>query len=100
MKTTYTLMAILVTLLFSQATSAKLADNRANLQFENQIDLNVENEIVNNINEMLLNLEIPEIKTDVTKQLGMSTVELQTNELVQDTGEKLPEFKFKVVFTD
>jgi hypothetical protein len=49
---------------------------------------------------MLANLQAPDIKTNVAKQLDLSTVQLQTNELVQNIGEKLPEFKFKVVFAD
>jgi len=49
---------------------------------------------------MLANIEAPAIKTDAAKQLNIDTVQLQTNELVQNLGKKLPEFKFKVVFAD
>jgi hypothetical protein len=100
MKTTYTIIAILATVLFSQTAAAKLGENRSTNQPENKIELNIEAEIVNNINLMLANVEAPTIKTDVAKQLDIDTVQIQTNELVQQAGAKLPEFKFKVVFAD
>jgi hypothetical protein len=49
---------------------------------------------------MLENVQAPTIKTDVIKQLGIETLQSQTNELVQNVNEKLPEFKFKVVIAD
>ncbi len=100
MKTTYTIMAILATVLFTQTVAAKLGANRSTMQLENKIEVNIEAEIINNINKMLANVQAPTIKTDVVKQLNIGTVQLQTNELVQNLGKKLPEFKFKVVITD
>ena len=100
MKTSYITMAILGITLFSQTAMAKLAANRTALQLESNIEVNVEAEIVDNINQMLANLQAPKIKSDVVKQLKISTVQSQTNELVQDLGEKLPDFKFKVIIAD
>lgn len=100
MKTTYITMAILATTLFSQTAVAKLGANRSTLQLESNIQINIEAEIVDNINQMLGSLQAPTIKDDVVKQLNIDTVQSQTNELVQDLGEKLPEFKFKVVIAD
>ena len=100
MKTTYTIMAILATLLFTQTVTAKLGSNNATVQLESKIKVNVEAEIINNINEMLENIQAQTIKTDVAKTLDISTVQLQTNELVQNASKNLPEFKFKVVIAD
>ena len=86
--------------LFSQIAAAKLGANRSTLQLESKMQINVEAEIIDNINEMLANVQAPSIKTDVAKQLDISTGQSQTNELVQDVNKKLPEFKFKVVITD
>jgi len=99
MKTSYTIMAILAMSLFSQIAAAKLGANHSTLQLESKMEINVEAEIINNINEMLANVQAPSIKTDVAKQL-ISTVQSQTNELVQDVNKKLPESKLKVVITD
>lgn len=99
MKTTYTLMAILATTLFTQTATAKLG-NRSSIALENKIEINVEAEIINNINEMLANVKAANVKNDVSKQLEIDTVESQTNELVQATHETLPAFKFKVVIAD
>jgi hypothetical protein len=100
MKTTYTLLAFLATVLFTQTATAKLGAERSRLQLENKIEINVEAEIVNNINEMLANVKASNIKTDVTKQLNIDTVESHTNTLVQDVNESLPAFKFLVVIAD
>lgn len=100
MKTTYTIMAILATVFFTQTATAKLGANRSTAQLENRVQINVEAEIVNNINQMLGQVTSSTIKTDVAKQLNISTVQLQTNDLVRNVGEKLPEFKFKVVIAD
>mgnify|MGYP003681431811 CR=1 FL=1 len=100
MKTTYTIMAILVSVLFSQTAAAKLGANRSTMQLESSIGINIETEIVNNINMMLENVQAPAIKSDVVKQLGIETLQSQTNELVQNANESLPEFKFKVVIAD
>ena len=98
MKTTYTLLAFLATVLFTQTATAKLGADRSTIQHEMKI--NVEAEIVNNINEMLANVKASNIKTDVTKQLNINTLESQTNALVQDVNESLPAFKFLVVIAD
>jgi hypothetical protein len=100
MKTTYTIMAILATLLISQTASAKLGVKSSTIQLINKIEINVEAEIVSNINEMLANVRAPSIKVDATKQLNIDLVKLQTNELVHNVSENLPEFKFKVVLAD
>jgi Na+-transporting NADH:ubiquinone oxidoreductase subunit NqrC len=100
MKTTYTIMAILATVLFSQTAAAKLGVIRSTIQLENKIEVNVEAEIRNNINNMLAKVQAPTIKTDVAKQIDFITVQLQTNELVHNVSENLPEFKFKVVLAD
>jgi hypothetical protein len=100
MKTTYTIMAILASLLFMQTASAKLGSNRSTIQLESTIGINIETEIVNNINMMLADVQAPAIKTDVVKQLNIDIVQSQTNELVQNVSEKLPEFKFKVVIAE
>ncbi|MFT6992339.1 MAG: hypothetical protein ACJASL_004339 [Paraglaciecola sp.] len=100
MKTTYTIMAILATVLFSQTAAAKLGIIRSTIQLENKIEVNVEAEIRNNINNMLAKVQAPTIKTDVAKQIDFITVQLQTNELVHNVSENLPEFKFKVVLAD
>ena len=93
-------MAILATMLFTQTTAAKLAADNSTTQLEREMDLNIEAEIVYNINNMLANLKAQAINTDVAKQLDIGAVQLQTNELVQNVGEKLPEFKFKVIIAD
>jgi len=100
MKTTYTIVAILASVLFSQTAAAKLGANRSTMQFKSTIGINIETEIVNNINMMLENVQAPAIKSDVVKQLGIETIQSQTNQLVQDVNESLPEFKFKVVIAD
>jgi uncharacterized membrane protein len=100
MKTIYTTMAILAIALSSQTAAAKLGANRSTSQLESKIEVDVKAEIVNNINKMLANVKAPAIKTEVAKQLNLGTVQFQTNELVQNVAEKLPEFKFKVVLTD
>ena len=100
MKTTYTIMAIIVSVLFTQTAAAKLGSNRSTMQFESTIGINIETEIVDNINMMLENVQAPAIKTDVIKQLGIETLQSQTNELVQNVNENLPGFKFKVVIAD
>jgi hypothetical protein len=100
MKTTYTLMAIFASLLFTQIANAKLGGNRSSIERETKIEINVEAEIVNNINEMLANVKAASVKSDITKQLEIDTVQSQTNELVQAASEKLPAFKFKVVIAE
>lgn len=100
MKTTYTIMAILATALFTQTAAAKLGDNRSTMQPANKIEIDIEHEIISNINEMLVNLQAPATTSDVVKQIDVDSVQLQTNELVQDVAEKLPEFKFKVIIAD
>ena len=100
MKTTYTILALLATLLCTQTAAAKLGANLSTIQFESKFDINVEAEIVNNINKMLANVAAPSIKNDVAKQLNISTVQLQTNQIVQGVAETLPGFKFKVVLAD
>jgi hypothetical protein len=100
MKTTYAIVAILATVLFTQTVDAKLGANRSTTQLESNIEVNVEAEIVNNINKMLANVTSPTIKNDVAKQLEIGTVQLKTNEIVQNVAKELPEFKFKVVIAD
>jgi hypothetical protein len=100
MKTTYTIIAILAALLISQTASAKLGVKSSTIQLINKIEINVEAEIVSNINEMLANVQAPSIKVDATKQLNIDLVKLQTNELVHNVSENLPEFKFKIVIAD
>jgi hypothetical protein len=100
MKTTYTIMAILASVLFTQTATAKLGANRSTIDLESKMEINVEAEIINNINEMLANVKTSNIKNDVTKQLDIHTVQSQTNELVQGINKNLPEFKFKVVIAD
>jgi hypothetical protein len=100
MKTIYTPMAILASVLFIQSASAKLVANRSTIQLESIIGINIETEIVNNINMMLENVQAPAIQSDVVKQLNIDMVKSQTNELVQNVSEKLPEFKFKVVIAE
>jgi hypothetical protein len=100
MKTTYTILAILATVLFSHTTAAQLGAIRSTIQPESKIEINVEAEIINHINNMLSNLKKPSIKSDIAKQLDIGMVQLQTNEIVQRVTEKLPEFKFKVVIAD
>lgn len=100
MRTTYTILAILATVLFSQTAVAKLGANRSTSQPENKMEINVEAEIVERISTMLANMQAPEVKTDIAKQLNTDTLESQTNELMLLAAEKLPEFKFKVVITD
>lgn len=100
MKTIYTTMAILASVLFIQSASAKLVPNRSTIQLESIIGINIETEIVNNINMMLENVQAPAIQSDVVKQLNIDMVQSQTNELVQNVSEKLPEFKFKVVIAE
>ena len=62
MKTTYTILAILTLALFSQTVAAKLGSNRATLQLESNIEINIEAEIINNINDMLGNLQRQRLK--------------------------------------
>ena len=93
-------MALLASILCTQTAAAKLGSNRAAVQLESKFEINVEAEIVDNINNMLANAAVPSITTDVAKQLYISTVQLQTNQLVQGVAEKLPEFKFKVILAD
>ena len=102
MRTTYTIMALLATTLFSQTVAAKLGANSSTIQLENKIEVNVEAEIIDNINNMLSTLKVETIKTDAVKQLNNDSVESQTNELVQNVSATIPEFKFKfkVVVTD
>jgi hypothetical protein len=100
MKTTYISMAILAMALSSQTAAAKLSTSLSIVPVQNKIEFNIEAEIVSNINEMLANLQAPTIKNDAAKQLNISTVQLQTNKLVREVGENLPEFKFKVILAD
>lgn len=100
MKTTYTILAILASVLFTHNATAKLSVNRATLQFENTIGINIESEIVNNINLMLANVQSPTTQADLVKQFDIETLESQANELVQKVGKKLPEFKFKVIIAE
>lgn len=100
MKTSYAILAVLATVFFTQSATAKLGVNRSTMQLEKHMEINVEAEIVGNINNMLANIQTSSIKDDVTKQLSIGTVQSQTNELVQNIDETLPEFKFKVVLTD
>ena len=100
MKTTYTIIAILTALLISQTAIAKLGVKSSTIQLINKIEINVEAEIVNNINEMLANVQAPSIKIDATKQLNIDLVKLQTNELVHNVSENLPELKFKIIIAE
>jgi hypothetical protein len=100
MKTTYTIVAILVSALFTQTATAELSSNRSTMQIESTIGINIETEIVNNINVMLANIHVPVIKADVVKQLNIDTVQSKTNKIVINLGETLPEFKFKVVIAE
>lgn len=100
MKTTYILMAMFATVLFTQTATAKLGANRSTIQLKSNMEINVEAEIVNNINEMLANVKASTIKNDVATQLNIDTVQSQTNELVRNVNETLPAFKFKVVIAD
>ena len=100
MKTSYTIMAILASVLFTQTASAKLGLEHATLQFEDTIGINIETEIVNNINIMLANVPLRTAKADVVKQFDIETLESQANELVHNVGEKLPSFKFKVIIAE
>jgi hypothetical protein len=100
MKTTYTIMAILVSALFTQTATAELRTIGSVMQLESTLGINIETEIVNNINAMLENIQVSVSKTDVVKQLSIDTVQSQTNELVINLGETLPEFKFKVVIAE
>ena len=100
MKTNYTIMAILASMLFTQTATAKLGASRSTVQLENIIEINIEAEIVNNINMMLANVQAPSIKTDVAKQLNIGTVQAKTNELVHNVAKQLPEFKFKVIIAE
>ena len=100
MKTTYTIMAILASVLFTQTVSAKLGSSDSATQFETSTGINIKTEIVNNINMMLANVQAPTVKTDVFKQLVIDTVETQANEMVQLVGERLPGFKFKVILAE
>jgi hypothetical protein len=100
MKTTYISMAILAMALSSQTAAAKLSTSHSIVPVQNKIEFNIEAEIVSNINEMLANLQAPTIKNDAAKQLNINTVQLQTNKLVREVGENLPEFKFKVILAD
>jgi hypothetical protein len=100
MKTSYTIMAILASVLFSQAATAKLGATRSTLQFENTMGINIETEIVNNINLMLENIQSHNTQADVVKQFDIETLESQANVLVRSVGENLPEFKFKVIIAE
>ncbi|MBU3001804.1 hypothetical protein [Paraglaciecola arctica] len=100
MKTSYSILAVLATVFFTQSATAKLGANRSTMQLEKHMEINVEAEIVGNINDMLANIHTSSIKDEVTKQLSIGTVQSQTNELVQNIDATLPEFKFKVVLAD
>ncbi|WP_339724994.1 hypothetical protein [uncultured Paraglaciecola sp.] len=100
MKTSYAILAIVASTLFTQSATAKLGASPAILQLASNMEINVEAEIIDNINEMLANVNASTIKDDVTKQLTIGTVQSQTNELMQSVNENLPEFKFKVVIAD
>ena len=100
MKTTNTLLAILVSVLFTQTAKAELSSNRSTIQLKSSIGINIETEIDNNLITMLANIQASFIKTDVVKQLIIDTLQSQTNEIVLNVGETLPEFKFKVVIAE
>ena len=100
MKTSYTIMAILASVLFTHTASAKLGLEHATLQFENTIGVNIESEIENNINLMLANVQSHSTQAELVKQFDIETLESQANELVQNVGKKLPEFKFKVIIAE
>jgi len=100
MKTTYTIVAILVSALFTHTATAELNSNRSTMQIESTIGINIETEIVNNINAMIANIHVPVIKADVVKQLNIDTVQSKTNKIVINLGKTLPEFKFKVVIAE
>ena len=98
MKTTYTFAAILVTTLFSYNATAKLATDITSESTESKIEVNIEAEILNNFNDMLATVQKPSIKSDVTKQLDLRSLQFQTDDMVQKTNNTLP--KFKVVIAD
>tara|TARA_B110000908_G_scaffold128248_1_gene150598 strand:- start:155 stop:457 length:303 start_codon:yes stop_codon:yes gene_type:complete len=100
MKTTCAIVTILVSVLLSQTAKAELRANRSTIQLESSIGINIETEIDNNISLMLANIQVPVIKAGVVKQLDIDTVQSQTNELVLNVTETLPEFKFKVVIAE
>jgi hypothetical protein len=100
MKTTNTIVTILVSVLFTQTAKAELSSNRSPIELESSIGINIETEIDNSLFAMLANIQVPFIKTDVVKQLKIDTLQSQTNEIVLNVGETLPEFKFKVVIEE
>jgi hypothetical protein len=100
MRTTYTLMAILASVVFTQSASAKLGFIRSTVQFESTIGINIETEIANNIIVMLANVQAPAIQTDLVKKLNIETAQSQTNGLIQNVNKTLPEFKFEVVIAE
>jgi len=63
MKTTNTLLAILVSVLFTQTAKAELSSNRSTIQLKSSIGINIETEIDNNLITMLANIQASFIKT-------------------------------------
>lgn len=100
MKTSYTTLLILAAALISQSAFAKLGAKHPNMQTKSSIELNIEAQINDHIDIMMAKVVAPKIKTEVAKQLHAHSVQIHTDGLVQDAGEKLPGFKFKVVFAD
>ena len=82
----------LATLAFTNAAFANTANEK--------LELNLQQTVEQNLQSMLAAIDAPNINTDIAKQLNHGYLLTQTNQLLQNAEQSLPEYKFKVVIAD
>ena len=90
------LLSALVGLTFSTTSFANLEITAAN----NDIELNIHLEIEKNLQSMLAEMHTPGIHSVVVKQLQQGYLQHQTDELIKNAGNALPNYKINVVLTE
>ena len=96
LRTKTILLSTLAGLIFSTASLA----NTEITAVKTDIELNINLEIEQNLRSMLTEIQAPLINTEIVKQLNRSFLVQQTDQLVKNARNELPEYKFKVVITD
>ena len=96
LRTKTILLSTLTGLIFSTASLA----NTDLTAVKTDIELNINLEIEQNFRSMLAEIQAPPIDAEIVKQLNHSFLEQQTDQLVKNALNELPEYKFKVVLTD
>ncbi|MFT5675412.1 MAG: hypothetical protein ACI808_001343 [Paraglaciecola sp.] len=96
LRTKTILLSSLTGLIFSTASLATTKITAV----KTDIELNINLEIEQNLQSMLAEIQAPHINTEIVKQLNHSFLEHQTDQLVKNALNELPEYKLKVVLTD